>query len=61
MKLRDHNIIKKDENIVVILTAHGSKFSNSSVEYHNNSSNQFANKTISIQPNIEELEKAINK
>ena len=60
MKLRDAGLIKQKEEVVVILTAHGSKFSNTSFEYHKNSANQFANQTHTIPPNLENLESALN-
>lgn len=60
MKLNRNGIIKENEDVVVILTAHGSKFSNTSVEYHKSSANQFANQTLSITPNLETLESALN-
>ena len=60
MKLNRNGIIKENEDVVVILTAHGSKFSNTSVEYHGNSANQFANQTLSIIPDLETLESALN-
>ena len=60
IKLNHAGIIKEHENVVVILTAHGSKFSNTSVEYHSLSSNKFANKTKTINPNLNELMNAIN-
>jgi threonine synthase len=60
MKLNRNGIIKENEDVVVILTAHGSKFSNTSVEYHKSSVNQFANQTLSITPNLETLENALN-
>jgi len=60
MKLNRNEIIKENEDVVVILTAHGSKFSNTSVEYHQNKDNQFVNQTLSITPNLEALESALN-
>jgi len=59
MKLRDAGLIKQKEEVVVILTAHGSKFSNTSVEYHKNSVNNFANQTLTIEPLLEELERTL--
>ena len=56
MKLKEKNIIKDNESIIVMLTAHGTKFSNTSVEYHSNDNNKYANEIISIKPNILELE-----
>ena len=58
-KLKNKNIIKSNENVIIILTAHGTKFSNTSVEYHNNTENKYANKTITIAPDIKALEEII--
>ena len=60
MKLHNNGIIKENEDVVVILTAHGSKFSNTSVEYHKNSVNKFANQTLTIPPNLEKLESVLS-
>jgi len=60
IKLRDAEIIKVNEDVVVILTAHGSKFSNASVEYHEDSSNTFANQTKTIDPSLHSLEMALD-
>ncbi len=59
MKLRDNGMIKKDEDVIVILTAHGSKFSNTAVRYHSDNTNQFANKMLIIDPTIDDLEKIL--
>ena len=59
MKLRDAGLIKQKEEVVVILTAHGSKFSNTSVDYHKNSVNNFANQTLTIEPLLEDLERTL--
>jgi threonine synthase len=59
MKLRDNGMIKKDEDVIAILTAHGSKFSNTAVQYHSDNTNQFANKMSIINPTIDELEKIL--
>ena len=60
IKLRDAEIIKVNEDVVVILTAHGSKFSNASVEYHEDSSNTFANQTKTIDPSLHSLEMVLD-
>ena len=60
MKLNENGIIKETEDVVVILTAHGSKFSNASVEYHRDESNPSANHTHTVSPNLEELESLLN-
>ena len=59
MKLRDNGVINKQDDVVVILTAHGSKFSNTAVEYHGNKTNQFANQMLIINPTIDELERTL--
>ena len=59
MKLRDNGIIKENEDVVVILTAHGSKFSNTAVKYHSDNTNQFANQMLTINPSLNELESAL--
>lgn len=59
MKLRDADVIQEKDEVVVILTAHGSKFSNTAVEYHQDSSNKFANQTQTIAPDIKELESVL--
>ena len=59
MKLRNNGIINKQDNVVVILTAHGSKFSNASVKYHDNNTNQFANQMLIIKPSIDQLERTL--
>ena len=59
MKLRENEIINKQEDVVVILTAHGSKFSNTAMKYHANNTNQFANQMLTINPTIDELERTL--
>ena len=59
MKLRDVGVINNKEDIVVILTAHGNKFSNTAVKYHSVNKNQFANQMLSIQPSLAELERTL--
>ena len=59
MKLRDADVIKKNEKVVVILTAHGSKFSNTAVDYYRDSKNKFANQTTTVKPELSELERIL--
>ena len=59
MKLRDAGKIKQNEEVVVILTAHGSKFSNTAVEYHQDGNNKFANQTKTVKPELSELERIL--
>jgi len=60
INLRNNDVIKAHEDVVVILTAHGSKFSNTAVKYHSNNTNQFANQMLIIKPTIDKLEMALN-
>ena len=59
MKLRDNGVINKQDDVVVILTAHGSKFSNTAVKYHSVNTNQFANQMLIIKPSIDDLERTL--
>ena len=59
MNLRKNNAIKDNEDVVVILTAHGNKFSNTAIEYHADDSNKFANQLKNIKPIINELERTL--
>ena len=59
MKLRDHGVIKKQDEVVVILTAHGSKFSNTAVKYHGDKKNKYANNMLRIKPSLDELERTL--
>lgn len=59
IKLNKNNIINKNDDVIAILTAHGSKFSNTSVEYHQDSSNKYANGTKIIQPDLAKLEQIL--
>ena len=59
MKLRDHGVIKKQDEVVVILTAHGSKFSNTAVKYHGDKNNKYANHMLRIKPSLDELERTL--
>ena len=59
MKLRNEGTINKQDDVVVILTAHGSKFSNTAVKYHNDNTNRFANQMLTIKPSLDELERTL--
>ena len=59
MKLRDADVIKQNEDVIVILTAHGSKFSNTAVNYHQDGENKFANQTKTVKPELSELERIL--
>jgi len=59
LKLKNSKIIKEHEKVVVILTAHGTKFSNTIVDYHSDASNTFSNETVIIPADINALEEVI--
>ena len=59
MKLRNTGIINKQDDVVVILTAHGSKFSNTAMKYHSKNAHQFSNQMLTIKPSIDELERIL--
>jgi len=59
MKLMDNGVINKQDDVVIILTAHGGKFSNTAVKYHSDKANQFANQMLIIKPSIDELERTL--
>ena len=59
IKLRDAGVIKQNEEVVVVLTAHGSKFSNTAVDYHQDGKNKFANQTKTVKPELSELERTL--
>ena len=60
MKLRDADVIKQNEDVIVILTAHGSKFSHTAVDYHQDSENKFANQTKTVKPELPEIERILD-
>ena len=60
VKLYEKNIIKENDHVVAIMTAHGSKFSNTAVEYHQDSTNKFSNLIKFISPKISNLENVLN-
>jgi len=59
MKLLDNGIIDKHDDVVVILTAHGSKFSNTAIQYHSDPENKFSNQMLTIQPSLDKLERTL--
>jgi threonine synthase len=59
MKLMANGVINKQDDVVIILTAHGGKFSSTAVQYHREETNQFANQMLIIKPLIDELESTL--
>jgi len=60
-KLVKKGTIKPNEKVVVIITAHGAKFSKSIQEYHENKENKFANQPKIINANLNSIEKIIGE
>jgi threonine synthase len=57
-KLIDNNIIKQEESVVAIMTAHGGKFSKAVIDYHKGN-NKFSNKTKYLKANLETIEETL--
>jgi threonine synthase len=64
IKLVKQGTIRKDERVVVISTAHGLKFSNFKVDYHeghlNHVSSTYANRPVELPPNLDSVYRAID-
>ena len=62
-KLRSQNVIKKNDRVVVISTAHGLKFSNFKIDYHNEKLRdveaKYANHPIELPADYDAVKKAI--
>lgn len=58
-KLVDSEVIAEGEKVVVVLTAHGSKFSSSAMEYHENADNRYANQPVYLPPDLSAIEKEL--
>jgi threonine synthase len=62
-KLLKRNEIKKDERIVIISTAHGLKFTDFKVKYHENQleevESKYANTPVELPPVYDKVKKAI--
>jgi threonine synthase len=62
-KLRDADVISRDERVVVISTAHGLKFSNVKIDYHNralkNVDARYANDPLELEADYDIVKQAI--
>jgi threonine synthase len=62
-KLIDRGVIRRDQRVVVISTAHGLKFSRFKVDYHENTlphvSSALANPPIELPPDVDAVRRAI--
>ncbi len=58
-KLVDSGVISEGEKVVVVLTAHGSKFSSSAMGYHDNAENRYANQPVYLPAELAAIEKVL--
>ena len=65
MKLREKQIISKTDKTVIISTAHGLKFSEFKVGYHENTlsevSPKYGNRPIELEPDVEKVKEVLEK
>ena len=60
IKLRGAGIIKETDSVVIILTAHGAKFSKAIIDYHQNPAAKYANPPRILPPTLEAIKQALN-
>ena len=60
IKLRESGIIKETDSVVIILTAHGAKFSKAIIDYHQNPAAKYANPPRVLPPTLEAIKQALN-
>ena len=58
-KLRAHGTIKRHDSVVVILTAHGLKFSAAANRYYLDETSTYSNAPLTLDPRVEDVEKAL--
>lgn len=58
-KLRAEGIVKKGQSVVCVLTGHALKDPEATIDFHEKSDSAFANKPITINPDLEELERIL--
>jgi len=58
-KLAAKGVIKRNDTVVVILTAHGAKFSKSAIDYHRGKKGKFSNQPKIIGANLASVENAL--
>ncbi|MDI6591822.1 MAG: threonine synthase [Patescibacteria group bacterium] len=59
-KLREAGVIREKDLVVVILTAHGSKFSQATIDYHKDPKSTYSNPPKTLPPTLEAIERALN-
>lgn len=61
-RLRSEGMIKKTDDVVVIATAHGAKFSSNTISYHvDEISRPYKNAPIKLSADIETIQRTLNK
>lgn len=60
IKLRGVGIIKETDSVIIILTAHGAKFSKAIIDYHQNPVAKYANPPMVLPPTLEAIKQALN-
>ena len=58
-KLRDKGVVKKSDRVVVVLSAHGSKFSGAANDYYLDEKSEFSNLPVTVAPTADAVEKAL--
>ncbi len=58
-KLREKSIIGAKETVVVVITAHGGKFSRAAVDYHSDPKSRYGNQPIHLGASLEAVEQAL--
>ena len=58
-RLRAEGTIRKDEQVVIIATAHGGKFSGASLDYHTGTAGAHRNPPITLPPTLEAVRDAL--
>ncbi|MFH1009244.1 MAG: threonine synthase [Candidatus Latescibacterota bacterium] len=58
-KLREKGVIKESEHVVVVITAHGGKFSRAAVDYHSDPKSRYGNRPIQLAASLTGVEQAL--
>ena len=58
-KLREKGVIGAEETVVVLITAHGGKFSQATVDYHSDPKSRYGNRPIRLGASLKEVERAL--
>ncbi|MFH1731672.1 MAG: threonine synthase [Planctomycetota bacterium] len=58
-KLRDKDVVTKSDKVVVVLSAHGSKFSGAANDYYLDEQSEFSNLPVTVEPTADAVEEAL--